>query len=762
MGCYLLGWEHDVTPRPSHRPYRSPFRLRRELIAYAGALGGGRVDIETVGDGVLLARNAEIPVSILHSTPDGSPPEPLEYVDVVITDLAGASVASNRISGEPLDSGDIPPVVLPDLEPGRYLISLSAYRDGTLLASRERTLFVVSDPEAYVISGIAIYPPSLAPQRSGVAQASVSAPEEAPAWLRWRLEDEVVHEGYLADGADQATLQGPSSSGAYALSLDLFPHGRPPAGYVGPAPVTQQTRLFVRTAGEAANRILGPRDSYFALYHFDGSPADSGVGGEVTGGRAVAAEPIGDVKLRVSDRLFGYELNGASGFEVPGLIVPFRGDALSPFSLNFRLRADKPSDGLRVLTMEASDSGFRLIVKVDANGTPTLELGRGGATEESSAGEPLFAVGEPLDLSIAVLPGPRATRVRWYANGRYISESRLRWSFPAPEPDAEWRRRAGSTRLGGENGFVGIIDEFGVYFRDGAGEPAVYTDMYRDARRRELGSTVVYAEGFDASEPPDDTTVRGDARTEQGVLILGEGARLTLPPLSLGGDVVVGEIEAANGSADRPFTVRVASADEPLFSLDSTGVFAGRDGVSQDVSAGPPLRFRMRRAEGGLRVGIGADSLPSRCGPASLARWSCALPVPPSPVSRAWTRFSSTARPSVSPPKPTAGRAAHPSSHPSRRRGIPPVTAGKVCARLGLVAVGLFVLASCVTVPSLPPPEWSESAPPDTDSRLTFVASGDSRRAAAQEMALVVTSRLELGGEVEAMLRPSWTCEIGL
>jgi hypothetical protein len=575
-----------------------------------------RVDIQTVGDGVLLARNAEIPVSILQSTPDGSPPDPLEYVDVVITDLAGASAVSNRISGEPLDSGDIPPVVLPDLEPGRYLISLSAYRDGTLLASRERTLFVVSDPEAYVISGIAIYPPSLAPQRSGVAQAAVRAPEEAPAWLRWRLEDEVVHEGYLADGADQATLQGPSSSGAYALSLDLFPHGRPSAGYAGPAPVTQQTRLFVRTAGEAANRILGPRDSYFALYHFDGSLADSGVGGEVTGGRAVSAEPIGNVKLRVSDRLFGYELNGASGFEVSGLIVPFRGDALSPFSLNFRLRADKRSDGLRVLTMDASDAGFTLIVKVDANGIPTLELGRGGAAEDSSAAEPLFAVGEPLDLSIAVLPGPRATRVRWYANGRYVSESRLSLVFPDPQPDAEWTRRAGSTRLGGENGFVGIIDEFGVYFRDGAGEPAVYTDMYRDARRRELGSTVVYAEGFDASEPPDDTTVRGDARTEQGVLILGEGARLTLPPLSLGGDVVIGKIETANRSADRPFTVGVASADGSLFTLDSTGAVAGRDGVSRDVSAGSSLRFRMRRAEGGLRVTIGTDSftVPVRSG----------------------------------------------------------------------------------------------------------------------------------------------------
>lgn len=575
-----------------------------------------RVDIETVRDGALLAPDAAVPVSVVQSTPDGAAPEPLDYIDVVVTDVAGASVATDRISRELLDSGDIPPVMLPDLEPGRYLISLSAYRDGRLLADRERTLFVVPDPDAYAISGIAIYPPSLAPERRGVVQASVSAPEGAGAWLRWRLEDEVIHEGYLSDGADQVTLQGPASSGAYSLSLDLFPHGRPPADYVGPAPVTQQTRLFVRTAGDSANRALGPRESYFALYHFDGSTEDSGVGGEVTGGRAIEAEPIGSAELRVSDRLFGYELDGDSGFEVSGLIVPFRGNALSPFSLNLRLRADELTDEARILAMEASDSGFSLVLQVDEDGMPTLELGRDDAVAASSPREPLFAVGEPLDLSIAVLPGRQATRVRWYANGRYVSESRISLVYPAPGPDAEWNRRSGSTRLGGADGFVGIIDEFGVYFRDDAGEPAVYTDMYRDARRRELGSTLVYAEGFDSGALPDDSTGRGRVRSEQGVLILGEGSRLTLPPLPLDGGALVAEIESANVAGDRPLTVRVAGEDGTLFSIDSTGAFEGRAGAARRVSAGSPLRFRLRRVESGLQVTVGGDSftVPLRAG----------------------------------------------------------------------------------------------------------------------------------------------------
>ncbi|MFP4565772.1 MAG: hypothetical protein ACLFNX_04660 [Spirochaetaceae bacterium] len=567
-----------------------------------------RVDIETVRDGALLAPNASVPVSVTYTTPDTSTPRSLDHVDIDITDARGTSVGSDRIPGEALEAGDIPPVVLPDLESGRYLLSFHAYRGGERIAVRERTVFIVSDPAAYAISGIAVYPPSLAPKRRGVAQASVSVPEGARAWLRWRLEDEVTFEGYLAEGADQVTLQGPASSGAYVLSLELFPGGRPAGDYRGPAPVTQQSRLIVRSTGGLSSGAIGPRESYFALYHFEGSTEDGGVGGEVTGGRPVEAEPIGNPRLRVSERLFGYELDGSSGFEISGLIAPFRGQALSPFSLNIRLRADALADGMRILTMDGSDSGLRLALRVDRTGLPTLELAGGGTSAESSPREPLFTVGEPLDLSIAVIPGRRATRVRWYAGGRYISESRLPVGFPPAGEDAGWNRRPGSTRLAGENGFTGIIDEFGVYFRDNEGEPAVYTDMFRDARRRELGSTLVYADGFDSADPPEAAVARGSVRTEQGVLILGEGASLTLPAMPFDGDVLVAELDAAHVEGDRPLNVEVSGADGVLFSIDSAGTFEGRAGTSGTVSAGRPLRFRMRRAENGILVRAGADS----------------------------------------------------------------------------------------------------------------------------------------------------------
>jgi hypothetical protein len=571
--------------------------------------GEEQIDIQTVDDGALVSPSQSITVSLDRRTPDGSQAAPLEAVDVEVTDRQGTVVYSERVDGEPLAAGALPPVDLPDLDAGRYLLTVTVRRDGEVVERGERTLFVVDDPSAFGISGIATYPPSLAPKRRGVAQASVTAPADAEPWLRWTLDGRLIHEGYLADGADQITIEAPEASGAYALGLDLFPHGRPPAAYAGPAPIRRQTRLFVRTAGAAADRALGPRDSYFALFHFDGSAEDTGMGGEVTGGRGVEAEVVGDARLRVSDRLFGYELDGGSGFEVSGLIVPFRGNALSPFSLNFRLRADELPGIRRILGMSASDSGFALELTVDGEGVPALAVETAREAGESTAGEALFAVGEPVDLSVAVLPGSDDTRVRWYANGRYVSGSTVGVGFPRPEQEARWRRRPGVTRIGGDDGFVGIIDEFGVYFRGEDGEPAVYTDMYRDARRRELGSTLVYAEGFDGGDPPAETTPRGAVRTEQGVLVLGPQASVELPAFELNGEVIIVEVETPEEADAAPLRLAVHGRERMLFTVDAAGAFADWRGGERELAPDSPLRLRLSRAGEAMTVSVGAQTM---------------------------------------------------------------------------------------------------------------------------------------------------------
>lgn len=616
--CYLRGWEREM----------SRFTvLMLATIALVSCSEGSlltpelreeeQLDIQTVEDGTLLGPQDEIEISVNRRSVGSDAPEPLEYLLITLRNEDGRTVSETRVEGAPLATNDIAPITLEslvsedflsDVEGGTYTLVLEAFRDGEVVASVERQLFVVADPTAYRISGIATYPPSLAPQRTGVAQATVDAPPDADPWLRWTFEEEPVYEGALAEGADQITIEGPAESGAYTLALGVFPHGQPPEGYEGPAPVRQQTRLIVRSGGADAERALGPPESYYALFHFDGTTEDSGVGAELAGGRAVDAEPIGNPELRVSDRLFGYELNGDSGFEVPGVVLPIRGGALSPFSLNLRLRVDELSSSSRILDIEASDSGLALDLSVDSSGLPTLELEHDGYRDRSSPREAVFEAGEPVDLSIAVSPGPTETVVRWYAHGKFISESALDVDFSEPASSDPWQRVPGVSRIAGEGGFVGIIDELGVYFRDETGEPALYTNMYHDARYRELGSTLAYADGFDAELADTDGRAVGSVDTEQGLLVLGGNGSFQPPPLSFDTEVLMVELAPAANNSGGIAQVEFEHRGRFLFSVDSDGTLVSHGGETKRFSVGETLRVRIARGDGTLTVWVGAGS----------------------------------------------------------------------------------------------------------------------------------------------------------
>ncbi len=641
-----------------------------ETSLFSPDMSEEEVDIATIDDGELLGPSGAIPVSVDHHGPDESSMEELDYLLIELRDEEGELVGSTEV--EAPAAVDIPPVELPDLDPGRYIVSFTVLRNEETVSSQERTVFVVADPDSYRISGIATYPPSLVRGQKGIAQASVSAPdtdtdtdsdsdsEGAAAtdsvWLRWRLEDSTIHEGLLADGADQITIEAPSDSGAYTVTLELFPHGEPTGEYEGPAPVSRESRLFVRGEADEQEKSFGPADEYLALFHFDGSAEDTGVGSELTGDEPFVAQSIGSPRLRVSERLFGYELDGESGFEISRLLVPFRSGALSRFSVNLRVRLDELSGERRLVTLQsfegqasrdgsaqdnssqessnednvAGDRNFELELRVDERGVPTLALSSAGTTDTGSPGDPVFTVGEPINMSIGVIPGETQTRVRWYADGHYFSESVLSVGFSEQESSGPWSTRSGVTRVGGENGFVGIVDEFGVYFRDSSGNPSIYSDMFRNARERELGSALVYAEGFDDSGVPSDVDIDGNVGVEQGMLALEAGSTAGLPSVSVADDALIFELDLSEASSASPPVLAFAQEGTRLFSVDGSGELSDWTGATESFSAGSSLRLRLDlngetlivSTEGGeLRVPVRGEPLeriePQLIGPSS-------------------------------------------------------------------------------------------------------------------------------------------------
>ena len=63
-------------------------------------------------------------------------------------------------------------------------------------------------------------------------------------------------------------------------------------------------------------------------------------------------------------------------------------------------------------------------------------------------------------------------------------------------------RQDGTTVIGGPNGFSGVIDELGVYYRDDQGRPSADPAQYLRTAQRKYGRDLVLAYGFETANLP--------------------------------------------------------------------------------------------------------------------------------------------------------------------------------------------------------------------------------------------------------------------
>ncbi|MCK4516274.1 MAG: hypothetical protein KAU31_13515, partial [Spirochaetaceae bacterium] len=288
-------------------------------------------------------------------------------------------------------------------------------------------------------------------------------------------------------------------------------------------------------------------------------------------------------------------LDGDDGFELDGLILPVRDGRLTPFSLSFRLRPDELSGLLHLAGIESGDQTL-LELDIDADGKLILGLEDGAARLVS--GERAIEAGTTSVITVTILPVEDVTIVQFYVNGVAVLSETVEWDARAlvlPDPSAVaeggWMALPGTARIAGEGGLVGIIDEFGVYFRDDGDQPSPDTDIFHSAMEEIHGEKLVYAEGFEASDLPDGIQVDGAAQVETGRLILGSGAAALFPVFGFSSEelFVTVSLEALPGSY-----LRFYRGD----SDDLIAEFAASDVESEDAN----LQFQFIHSDSVLIV----------------------------------------------------------------------------------------------------------------------------------------------------------------
>lgn len=440
-------------------------------------------------------------------------------LEIALTNVSGQSVwSSNQES--PLTDEELA-LRLPALETGEYRLTFNLSRASSPAVSKEITFFYVQGP--YGITGISSYPPTIQPETRILLHAELAYPQGADPYLRWTQAGRVLGKGRLSEGLGQISWQAPKQEGVYAIQVELFPVA--PAGgadYSFASSLALTTQLYVTAAAAASSDELGPKDSYFSLFHFAGSLRDetSGAEAEVFG----LAAPLPDGRR-------GYRLAPDSGIRYGRLILPLNGDALAPCTLTLRLVLEEGNAGRDLLSVQSPDRTFRLALSLDAEGLPLARLDLPAAPGLSlPSGIKSLAAGVAHRLDLSLIPSDETLTALWFLDGEQTSAESL-------EVKPAGLTAEGQTLIGGTNGFRGELTELGVYYRDERKRPSVDPGIYRFMMERKYGRRLVLAEGFEGFYLPEGFSAEpaAAARLALGRLALEPAAGLNLPFFDLNG-----------------------------------------------------------------------------------------------------------------------------------------------------------------------------------------------------------------------------------
>ena len=483
------------------------------------------LQITTAADGQIFANGKTIPLTI--TAQDTTKNRDAE-IDVTLSSPAGESLWHSRTAAALNEQSPI--TLPPGLASAQYRLDLVLYSGGVVVQKKSVSFFVAD--EGWKITGIRSFPPVITSGATVQLKAELQIPEGANPYLRWSWKGKVIQKGMLAAGLGQILWDAPDEGGVYTITLELFPSA--PAGPDFPftSSLSLSTDIIVSAAAAQARGRLGPPASFATLLHLQASLLDSGAGAKKTG--KTRALPIGTPDVVSLENGFGYRLDGSTGIRVPWLAIPSDSGNLRPFTISLGVSFDDPGSANTIVNAAAGDGSFSLVISMNRQtAAPQAVITSAGSPPLLIpwAGPPLPAK-ERVLLSLSIVPQPTGLSAQWFLDGVQVS------SLAARSP-ISGARQDGSITIGGDQGFKGVTDEFGVYAWDAAGRPSTDPELYSRAQAAIYGTRLVLADGFDGSTLPTGYATEGRGQLAGGTVDLAAGALLDFPPVKAGPGVTV-------------------------------------------------------------------------------------------------------------------------------------------------------------------------------------------------------------------------------
>jgi hypothetical protein len=558
------------------------------------------ISLVTLASGTLIGADGSIPVSLSFSEDykKRGAGDPLT-LEGVLKDPEGEVLATVVFGPDRLVNGVYPSITLPDLEPGYYHLTFTLRNNNAVLS--EETLTFFHDPRSYSLSKISSYPLSFLPGSSGIFRAYGLFPEGKDPYIRWTMDGKIILESPVSEGGDKVFWTAPKKEGVYSVKAELFPY-KPKAGdrFSFSSPLTLTSQVFVSGAKRLQETDFIPETAYYSLFHFLGNLADDGTRADKPESSGGHLEIIGSPKLDFVGEVFGYSLQGDSGFEAKQILLPRSKGRLLPFTLRMLLYP-RDVNSARSLFLAASDDrsfGFELFT--DTSGGLVMRIESAGLFLEKPTG--IILPGDKASLvELSLVPEENRLAVSWALNGTIVTSSAD--PFVLPEvPDS------GFSRIAGKKGFIGIVDEIGIRMdKEIPSEPVPSSSAPREVPEKEkvLFSLENGIRDLNIESEGPRLLVRGKVDFEKAAAAIHPGASLTVGPFKLSGGVydfgIQSDLLADSNRGELTFqtVAETAESSRALFSLKrgETGIilYFGDKQAGTITEKGPLVPVRILR-----------------------------------------------------------------------------------------------------------------------------------------------------------------------
>jgi len=477
------------------------------------------LQLTTVADGQVLTDGKGVPLTV--SVQDASKAKDLE-MEVTLSTPSGTTVWHNRQAVPAVNEQLY--VQPPSMPPGQYRMDVVIYSAGETAQKKSSNFFVAAP--GWRIAGIKSYPPVIASSGKVLLKADLQYPDGADPWLRWSWKGKVIQKGALSQGLGKILWTVPADEGVYTITLEMFP-AAPSADsdYSFSSSIALSTDVYVSTGGQSAGGDLGPADSYLTLLRLQATLDDAGAGAKKLG--KTSASSIGSPEIVSTENGFGYRLANGAGFSLAWMALPVDGGVLGPFTASFGVSFDSFSASNNLLVASTSDGSFTFTLSVDGTThAPQAVIQGTGQSVTIPWSGPGLITGQRYLLSLSIIPQGQTLIALWYVNGDLVSSRTVSFAASAVRQD-------GTTVIGGPGGFTGVIDEFGVFYRDSQGRPSADPGLYLRAAQRKYGQSLVFASGFEGSYLPSSMALEGKATFTPGALTLPPDSALVLPGVNV-------------------------------------------------------------------------------------------------------------------------------------------------------------------------------------------------------------------------------------